>query len=213
MKLGLLADIHEHNEHLAVALKVFHQQGVRQVVVLGDTSRPGNELMQLLASWRNPMPSVCGATTTSLFATPLDNCCGEDTPRGSSTSWEGFSRCWRSPVAYSATWNRGSTQKNSRISGTSTVRLTRRRNSTSTFEAVPHSIVFIGHFHRWLIATPEGILDWHGDSPIQLSPAVRYLIVVGANCDGWYGIFDTLTRMLIPFRQSGLLQDRAAGIA
>lgn len=44
MKLGLLADIHEHNEHLAVALKVFHQQGVRQVVVLGDIFETGQRI-------------------------------------------------------------------------------------------------------------------------------------------------------------------------
>ena len=213
MKLGLLADIHEHNEHLAVALKVFHQQGVRQVVVLGDIFETGQRIdatVGLLAEshaigvWGNhdfPFCHAPGQLLRERYSTRFLDFMGRLQPRLEIAGCL-FSHVepWLNPEELADLWYLDGPPD-------TTEKLTR------TFEAVPHSIVFIGHFHRWLIATPEGILDWHGDSPIQLSPAVRYLIVVGANCDGWYGIFDTLTRMLIPFRQSGLLQDRAAGIA
>ena len=36
MKLGILADIHEHVEYLSRSLATFSEQGVDQVVVLGD---------------------------------------------------------------------------------------------------------------------------------------------------------------------------------
>ena len=47
MKLGLLADIHESNELLQVALDRFRAEDVDQVVVLGDLFELGlNEFLQ-----------------------------------------------------------------------------------------------------------------------------------------------------------------------
>ena len=38
------------------------------------------------------------------------------------------------------------------------------------FQAVSNRHIFAGHFHEWLIATPERILGWLGYNPIVLDP-------------------------------------------
>jgi hypothetical protein len=68
-----------------------------------------------------------------------------------------------------------------------------------SFEAVPHRFMFVGHVHRWLIATPGTILGWNGETPIRLENDSRYLVLVAAVCNGDYAIFDTDTLELVPF--------------
>jgi hypothetical protein len=70
----------------------------------------------------------------------------------------------------------------------------------ATFAAVPHRVTFVGHFHRWLLATPEGCLEWDGGGPVVLEPERRYLAVAAAVMDGWCTTFDTATRLLVPCR-------------
>jgi hypothetical protein len=71
------------------------------------------------------------------------------------------------------------------------------------FQTTTQRVLFVGHFHRWLIFTPEGRLPWDGTAPVRLRPEERYLVVVGAVCDGWCALFDTGTRDLVPFRLPG----------
>ena len=66
-----------------------------------------------------------------------------------------------------------------------------------SFRASAHHVTFVGHFHRWLAATPEGCLAWGGE-PILLDPGRRYLVVVAAVCDGWCAIYDTEADVLTP---------------
>src|SRR5262249_30568135 len=66
--------------------------------------------------------------------------------------------------------------------------------------AVPHGVIFVGHFHRWLAATPSGRLTWEGGEPLHLRPEERWLVVVAAVLDGWCAVFDTDTRFLSPHR-------------
>jgi hypothetical protein len=68
-----------------------------------------------------------------------------------------------------------------------------------SFAAVPPRIMFIGHMHRWLLGTPNGLLPWRGEGPVRLDKSQRYLIVVHAVCDGKYALFDTETGDLTPF--------------
>jgi hypothetical protein len=68
-----------------------------------------------------------------------------------------------------------------------------------SFAAVPQRVLFIGHLHRWLLGTPEGVLPWRGDRPRCLDGADRYLVVVQAVCDGQCARFDTQTGDLTPF--------------
>ncbi len=46
MKLGLLADIHEHVEHLKTALHNFQNLGVDQIVVIGDVFDSGKQIRE-----------------------------------------------------------------------------------------------------------------------------------------------------------------------
>jgi hypothetical protein len=71
--------------------------------------------------------------------------------------------------------------------------------AAKSFEAVPHRYMFVGHLHRWLLATPRKVLDWNGETRIRMDGETRYLILVAAVCDGRYAIFDTDTAELVPF--------------
>jgi hypothetical protein len=73
------------------------------------------------------------------------------------------------------------------------------RQVARSFDAVPNQIMFVGHFHQWIIATRKEILDWHGVLPIRLDSSERYLILVGAASCGHFAVFDTDTLELIPF--------------
>ena len=65
--------------------------------------------------------------------------------------------------------------------------------------AASHSLwQFVGHYHRWWAATPEGPLGWSGSRPLQFEPGHRYFVVVAAVCDGWCGILDTERAQLEP---------------
>ena len=59
--------------------------------------------------------------------------------------------------------------------------------------------MFVGHFHRWFVGTPDGVLEWEGSGPIWLDPQRRHLVVVHGVCDGKCAKFDTMTNMLTPF--------------
>jgi len=75
MKLGIIADVHEHVEHLATALATFEQVGVDQIVVLGDVLLMGKGISQtckLLAEksvvgvWGNHEFGFCGDLEAAL---------------------------------------------------------------------------------------------------------------------------------------------------
>ena len=71
------------------------------------------------------------------------------------------------------------------------------------FTAVPQRILFLGHFHRWLLTTPQEVLPWRGEAQIRLDPNQRYLIVVHAVWDGHCALFDTVRGELMPFGCAG----------
>jgi hypothetical protein len=59
--------------------------------------------------------------------------------------------------------------------------------------------MFIGHLHRWLLGTPDGLLPWRGKHPVKLDKQKRYFAVVHGVWDGRCALFDTETGDLIPF--------------
>ena len=71
------------------------------------------------------------------------------------------------------------------------------------FAASACRVMFVGHFHRWLAATPAARLIWDGGSPIVLDARKRYLVVVAAVCDGWCAVFDAESGQLSPYRLTG----------
>ncbi|HUR55101.1 MAG TPA: hypothetical protein VMZ71_13290, partial [Gemmataceae bacterium] len=69
-----------------------------------------------------------------------------------------------------------------------------------SFAAVPHGVIFLGHFHKWLVMSDEGRVEWDAVTPLVLPAARRYVVVVGPLVSGQFGIYDTHTRVLTPFR-------------
>ena len=57
--------------------------------------------------------------------------------------------------------------------------------------------MFGGHYHRWLLITPDGISPWQGEGPVRLHES-RYFAVIGAICEGQFATFDTETSELVP---------------
>ena len=68
----------------------------------------------------------------------------------------------------------------------------------ASFAASSYRVSSVGHFHRWLAATPAGSLAWDGGGSLALDPGQRYLVVVAAVCDGWCAVFDSVRNVLIP---------------
>jgi predicted phosphodiesterase len=69
-----------------------------------------------------------------------------------------------------------------------------------SFAAVDQRLLFIGHYHRWWAATPEGRLAWAGDRPLELASNQRYFVVVGPVTGGSCGWLDTDAGVLLPLR-------------
>lgn len=198
MKLGLICDIHEHIEYLQQALACFAACRVDRIVVIGDLFQMGErieELCRLLASagvvgvWGNhdyglcdePEPSVRAhypAVVLEYMATlqprmEIDGC------------YFAHVEPWLNPEDVMDLWYyEGPPDEPDKLA--------------RIFAAVPHPVIFGGHYHRWLWATPDGIADWAGQTPICLA-ARRSFVVVGALYDGRFAIFDTPTRELVPF--------------
>ncbi len=212
MKLGLITDIHEQTQHLRTALGLFRKEDVEQVVVIGDVCEMGErieETCRLLAEanaigvWgnhdfglcvdldddiRQKYPSVVIEYMASLKPRLLVSGCH-------------FTHVepWLNPENLADLWyfegppdDRGKLER--------------------IFNAVPNRIMFAGHYHRWLLVTPDGMREWNGDSPIRLDHG-RYFVVVGALCEGQFAIFDTDTSELLPFSADrGMLSPELANV-
>ncbi len=201
MKLGLITDIHEHNEYLRTALDRFHSEGVDQVIVIGDLFELGRhiqETCQLLQQvnaigvWGNHDYGLCVNPTAEVrrkygdavitFATTLR-------PHLEVADCHFMHiEPWLDPNDLSDLWYfDGPPDQPDKLE--------------RIFAAVPHRLLFAGHYHRWLMATPEGLLDWGGKQPIKLSQG-RFFIVIGALCLGRYAILDLDTSELLPFNET-----------
>lgn len=202
MKLGLVTDIHEQVELLRGALDRFKTEQVDQVVVIGDLLKMGQrieETCRLLAEadaigvWGNHDFGMCVDPSEEMrqrfppavfdFMTTLQ-------PRLEIAGCH-FSHVepWLNPEDLFDLWYYdGPPDQASKLD--------------RIFNAVPSRVMFAGHFHRWLLATPETITDWNGASPIRLLPDQRYFIVIGALCEGRYAVFDTDSSVLMPFNEN-----------
>jgi predicted phosphodiesterase len=203
MRIGILADIHEHAPNLALALQHFRRAGVHQVVVLGDVvdAMGGrlHETIALLADagavgvWGNHELGLCHQPDERLrrrYAGPVLDFLRTLRPR---LEWAGCLFTHGLPY-YDATdpaqYYLGERPETA-------------EGQARSFAASGHPVLFVGHFHRWLLATPQGRLAWGGAEPTRLRPDRRYLVVVAAVCDGWCAVFDTDSREVAPFRLAG----------
>lgn len=200
MKLGLITDIHEHVEHLRTALKTFNDHQVNQVVMIGDVFEMGQrieETCRLLSE--ATVAGVWGNHDYGLSFEPDDDThakYGEAT-MGYMTSLRPrlviedchFSHVepWLNPEDVANLWYfEGPPDEHGKLN--------------RIFDAVPNRLMFAGHYHKWLLVSPDGIQDWNGQTSVRLNDG-RYFVVIGALCEGRYAILDTETGELTPFNE------------
>ena len=198
MKLGLITDIHEHVDYLRAALDQLRSEGVDQIVMIGDVfemSERIEETCRLLADaraigvWGNHDfglsfqpgtdlrerhgPAVIDFMTSLKPRLEIDGC------------YFAHIEPWLNPEELCDLWY---------FDGLPDEPAKLRR----IFEAVPNRLMFAGHFHTWMLASPERIEDWSGESPVSLAGG-RFFVVVGALCDGRFATLDTESSELVPF--------------
>jgi hypothetical protein len=197
--LGILADIHEHTKELRKAIAVLQENGADRFVVLGDVFEMGKRMektVHLLQQVR--AVGVWGNHDVGLCFDPAEDVCerysagvlqfmGSLQPR---LEIEGclFTHVepWLDPHRVEDLWYfDGPPDSADKLA--------------KSFATVPHRVLFIGHMHRWLLGTPDGMIAWRGDRRLCLDPARRYLVAIHAICDGKCALFDTTTGELTPF--------------
>lgn len=203
MKIGILADIHEHVEYLRSALAIFTEQGVDQVVVLGDVFELGERLRETIALldepgtigvWGNHDFGLCTDPSEEMllkYGARVVSVMGRLKPR---LEIEGslFTHVepWLNPEKIEDLW-----WFEGHPDGPDRAR--------QSFDAVPHHTLFVGHFHRWFLVTPDKTVLWNEEQPIALEPDRRYLVGVHAVVNGRCLIYDTKARVLTPFDVRG----------
>jgi hypothetical protein len=201
MKLGILADIHEHVKELRRAIDLLSQHGADRFVVLGDVFETGKRMEETVDLLRQVRAvGVWGNHDIGLCFDPDDRAC-----RRYSADVLGFmgtlqprleiGGClfshvepWLDPHRAEDLWYYDGPPDTA-------------EKLARSFAAVPHRLIFLGHFHRWLLGTAEGILPWRGDRPLSLAGTDRYLIVVHAVSEGRCALFDTEANLLTPLEE------------
>ena len=206
MRLGLVADVHNHAAELARALAALNARGVERVVTIGDaldhggTSPDAAAVAAMLSAcgavgvWGNHdfslchgvaeavpgrHPAVAGFMAGMLPRLELANC--HFSHREASVDPHDIEQLW----------------------GLSDRPLDLAALANEAFAAVPHRLQFVGHYHRWWAATPAGRVAWDGSGILTFDPAERYFVVVAAACDGWCGVLDTDAGTLEPLSGAG----------
>lgn len=207
MLLGIVTDVHEEVEILRWALDQFQQRQVDQVVTVGDTcdlftaNSRGDETAELLRAvnaigvWGNHDIGLCYEVTDGV----------RQRARASSLAFmqtmQPFLVIDDCRFSHVEPWlDATRTEELWYVEGPPDT----AAKAARSFSAVPESTLFIGHFHHWLIITPDGRLDWNGEQPIRLPTNTRHLIVVGPVINGWCATFNTTTRDLTPIRMPGM---------
>jgi hypothetical protein len=199
MKLGLLADIHEHTRELQKAIDVLQRHGAERFVVLGDVFETGKRIEQTVAMLRDVQAvGVWGNHDVWLCFDPDDAVCARYSPdvlqfMGGLQPHLEVEGClfshvepWLDPHRIEDLWYfHGPPDSPEKLA--------------RSFTAVPHRALFMGHLHRWLLGTPEGVTAWRGEQPVRLGGGGRYLVVVHAVWGGRCALFDTNTGELTPF--------------
>lgn len=201
MRLGLITDIHEHVAELECALAELDRRGVERIVCIGDVVATCDRLRETAAIlaerkiagvWGNhdfglcSHPSALVSTRRAKFAGPvLDYLATYQPFLEIEDCFFSHVEPWRDLNDAMGLWYCDGPPDTPEKAGRS-------------FDACAKRMMFTGHLHRWLVASRESLLPWHGETPIRLAPPERYLVVVGAVCEGHAGIYDTQTCELTP---------------
>src|ERR1043165_4489004 len=158
MKLGILADIHEHDKELRQAIGVLQEHGADRFVVLGDVFDRGKHIEETVRLLRDVAAvGVWGNHDIGLSFDPTEKV----RQRYSATVLNFMGRLqphleidgclfthvepWLDPHKIEDLWEYHD-------SPDTPEKLAR------SFAAVPHRVLFMGHLHRWLLGTPQGLL-------------------------------------------------------
>jgi hypothetical protein len=156
-------DIHEHVENLRSALDSFAGQKVDQVVVIGDVCETGEwieETCRLLAEagavgvWGNHDFGMCVEPTekirTKYPAVVLDFMTSHRPRLDIEGCYFAHVEPRLNPEELADLWYfDGPPDEHGKLD--------------RIFDAVPHRIMFAGHYHKWLLAAPDGVKDRKGD--------------------------------------------------
>lgn len=201
MKLGLVTDIHAHAYHLQAALERLNVERVDQIIVIGDIAdifgrgQGLEETCRLLSAanavgvWGNHDYELCVEPTAVLlnrYPASVFDFMSTLRPR---LEIDGclFTHVepWLDPEYQPNLW-----YGNGPPGGADQL--------TRVFAAAPNRVMFSGHYHRWLVATPTEVTSWNGGQRITLDRG-RFFVVVNALCDGHFATYDTESSELIPF--------------
>ena len=203
MRIGIVTDIHDEVEHLTAALAKLRAERVDLIVSLGDTTDfhgAHNRAWDVAGILRDAgAVGVWGNHDFGLCRdVPLDQL--NDPDHGALAYFATFqphlsiADChfshvepWLNPDDAGDLWYFDGPPD-------SAEKLAR------SFAAVPESQMFLGHFHRWLIGTAEGVLPWTGEEPLAFRTGERTLAVIAPIFNGCFALFDTDTRTLYPHR-------------
>jgi len=206
MRIGIVADIHDSSDILQIALEVFAQRKVDQVVTLGDAfdsmypGDPGAEVAQLLSEanaigvWGNHDVGLSHEVSPEVRASAdpeLLSYAARLRPQLA------FSDClfshiepWRDPTRIDHLWAYDGVPRT-------------KAQVEMSFHAVTEPYLFVGHFHTWFaVGEKSGVNSWDGTEPLRLSAGDRYFIGVAAVVDGYCAIFDTFLREITPIHCS-----------
>ncbi len=203
MRIGILADVHESLSHLRWAIDVLSEQRSDRIVFLGDLFELGHRLKETvdllteagaIGVWGNHDFGLCRDNPRpedrELYGEPVLAFMGRLQPRLELDGCH-FTHIepWLNPERIEDLWY--------------FVGLPETPEQVArSFAAVPNRLIFIGHYHHWLLATTEGVQPWAGDRPIVLDADQRYLVAVHAVCAGRCASFNTVTSELVPFHNS-----------
>lgn len=196
MRLGLLTDIHEAVELLAVAVRELQARRVEAYVMLGDVLDRGERVEETVAQlrsltgvgvWGNHDLGLCGDVAPSVRA------------QFSAVTLDYFARLrpWvefegvrfqhidphLDPERLEDLWRFPTVEE--RIGG---------------LRQCHHRRVCVGHLHQWGVFTPRRQIVWEGEGTFRYEPDERYLTAVHAVVDGWCAVLDTSRDELEPIR-------------
>lgn len=202
MRIGILADIHDDEGRLAAALTQMRRHRTDRIVVLGDTLNCMGDadvaiVVDLLREadaigvWGNHDFGLCQNVNEAVqrrFAPAVLDFMGRLQPY---LRLEGchFSHVepWLDPWDLVQLWYFDGLPDTP-------------EKAARSFAAAPDRFLFVGHFHRWLLMTPNGQVQWFGTEPLRLDTWQRCLVAVAPVCDGHCAVLDTDRMELAPLR-------------
>ena len=199
MKLGLISDIHERVDNLQNCLRLLKKEGVDQIVMLGDVYEMGHRIRatcelldkeNVVGVWGNHDFGLCVNPTTEM----LQNFGAEVI--GYMTSLKArivIDDCY---FAHTEPWLNSDQLEDLWFFDGMPETAERRQQ---IFGAQPQRIFFAGHYHRWLLVTPDRTEPWDGSAPICLKEGLHF-VVLDALVNGSFATYDTVTGWLIPHR-------------